>query len=76
MTRAAKQKDEDDRAEHQHVIGEVEDRALEANRIDMKTHEITDVPVDQAVVAVAQRTCHDQSQGNRQSQTGGRATNE
>ena len=42
------------RADHQHVVGEVEDGETEIDRIDMKVDEITDMSEEESIVAVPQ----------------------
>ncbi len=58
--------DQSQGAGHQHVIGEIEDRTIEADGIDVEVDEIADMSENQAIVAVAHRTGHDQRQGDRQ----------
>ena len=41
--RIEREEDQDDRTEHEHVVGEIEDRAVEADGIDMEVDEIADV---------------------------------
>ena len=60
------EEDQGDRAEDEHVVGEVEDRAVEVDRVDVQVDEVADVPEDQPVVAVAQGPGHDQGQGDGQ----------
>ena len=40
---------------HEHIIGEVEDRAVESDGINVKVHEVADMAEDQSIVAIAQR---------------------
>src|SRR5271165_5366841 len=70
------EEDQDHRTEDEHVVSEVEDRTVEADGIDMEMHEVADVPVDQAIVTVAQGARHDQTQGDRQCQAGRGTTDE
>ncbi len=67
---------ERDRAGDQHVVGEVEDRAVEADRIDVEVDEVADVPERQPVIAIAHRTGHDQAQGDGQHPARGRSQDE
>ena len=65
-----------DRAGDQHVVGEVEDRAIEADRVDVEVNEVADVPERQPVVAIAHRTGHDQAQSDREHPVRGRSQDE
>ena len=55
-----------DRARDQHVVGEIENSAIEVNGIDVKVDEIPHVAINQAIITVTEGTGHDQGQGNCQ----------
>ena len=73
---AKREEDQRDGPGDQHVVGEVEDGAVEADGVDVEVDEVADVAEDEAVVAVAQRAGHDQAQGDRQGQAGRGASDE
>ena len=50
----------------EHVVGEIEDRAVETDRIDVEVDEVADAAEHEAVVAIAQRSGHDQPERGRQ----------
>ena len=58
------EQDQGDRADDEHVVGEVEDRAVEVDRVDVEVDEVADVAQGQPVIAVAQGPGHDQGQGH------------
>ena len=64
------------RAGDQHIVGEIEDGEVEADRVDVEVHEVAYVAVDQAVVAIAEGTGHDQAESDGQEAVVVRASDE
>ena len=60
------EQDQGERAQDEHVIGEVEDRAVESDGVNIEVDEVADLSQDEPVVAIPQGAGHDQGQRDRE----------
>src|SRR6185312_16363559 len=74
--RAQCKEHQQNRADHQHIVGEVKDRAIKVNRIHMKVNEIANLAVGEPVVAVTNGAGHDQAERRGELEIAARSVDE